>query len=324
MTEAEIKAKVCVIAEPQEREVTVCRYKDGRFEVSSDGVSFVNGEGDRTLICAELRIEAETRDAQNRAWGRLLRWHDRDGKLHTWAMPNELMYGEPADVLRELASRGLTIAPGRKAKEFLLAYLQASETPRRARCVDRLGWHGELYCTPEETIGVGAGEPVIFQSAGAVQPAYAIAGTVEEWRTSVAALAAGNTRLMLAISAAFAGPLLALAGEESGGLHLVGPSSCGKTTALRVAASVYGKPETFMRQWRATTNGLEGLAAVHNDGLLCLDELGQMDPKQAGEAAYMLANGKGKARASRTGEARAPAAGGCWFFRAANSESPIR
>ena len=32
-----------------------------------------------------------------------------------------------------------------------------------------------------------------------------------------------------------------------------------------------------------------------------------MDPKQAGEAAYMLANGKGKARASRTGDARAPA-----------------
>ena len=140
-----------------------------------------------------------------------------------------------------------------------------------------------------------------------MQPEYDIAGTAEDWRKSVAAPAAGNTRLVLAISAAFAGPLLALAGEESGGLHLVGPSSCGKTTALRAAASVWGRPERFMRQWRATANGLEGLAAVHNDGLLCLDELSQLDPKQAGEAAYMLANGKGKTRASRSGAARASA-----------------
>jgi putative DNA primase/helicase len=307
MTEAEIKAEVTAIVEPQDCGVPVCRYGDGHFDVSSNGVSFINGEGNRTWVCAELRIEAETRDAQNHAWGRLLCWYDRDGVRHTWAMPSELLYGEPADVLRELASQGLTIAPGKRCRDLLLAYLQAWQTGYRAHCVDRLGWHGEVYCTPEETIGSRAGERVIFQSAGTIHPEYAIAGTATQWRASVAALAAGNTRLVLAISAALAGTLLELIGEDSGGLHLVGPSSCGKTTALRVAASVWGKPETFMRQWRATANGLEGLAAVHNDGLLCLDELGQMDPKQAGEAAYMLANGKGKARASRTGNARASA-----------------
>ena len=48
-------------------------------------------------------------------------------------------------------------------------------------------------------------------------------------------------------------------------------------------------------------NGLEGLAAVHNDGLLILDELSQIDPKEAGEAAYLLANGQGKNRASKLG-----------------------
>ncbi|CEK09175.1 DUF927 domain-containing protein [Legionella hackeliae] len=39
---------------------------------------------------------------------------------------------------------------------------------------------------------------------------------------------------------------------------------------------------------------LEGLASLHNDGLLILDELSQMDPREAGEAAYLLANGQGK------------------------------
>ncbi len=35
-----------------------------------------------------------------------------------------------------------------------------------------------------------------------------------------------------------------------------------------------------------------------------LDELSQVEPRAAGAAAYMLANGKGKARAGREGHAR--------------------
>jgi uncharacterized protein (DUF927 family) len=63
----------------------------------------------------------------------------------------------------------------------------------------------------------------------------------------------------------------------------------------------------FIRTWRATSNGLEGVAALHCDSLLCLDEMGQVDSREGGHIAYMLANGVGKTRATRTGEAR-PAA----------------
>ena len=112
-------------------------------------------------------------------------------------------------------------------------------------------------------------------------------------------------RLIFAISTAFAPTLAKLVGEDSGGFHLRGTSSSGKTTALRVAASVWGRPEGYCRLWRSTANGLEGLASLHNDGLLILDELSQIDPKEAGEAAYLLANGQGKTRASRHGTAKA-------------------
>lgn len=70
-----------------------------------------------------------------------------------------------------------------------------------------------------------------------------------------------------------------------------------------MAASVWGGRD-HVQSWRATDNGLEGLAAQHNDTLLILDELSQIDPRCAGEVAYMLANGQGKARAGRTGNAR--------------------
>ena len=57
---------------------------------------------------------------------------------------------------------------------------------------------------------------------------------------------------------AFASPLLPLAQIESGGFHLVGTTSIGKTTALNVAASVAGLKT--IPNWRSTSNALEGKA----------------------------------------------------------------
>ena len=120
----------------------------------------------------------------------------------------------------------------------------------------------------------------------------------------MAALCIGNSRLAFAVACAFAGPLLRPAGVESGGFHYRGDSSSGKTTALKVAASVYGGAG-YLQRWRTTDNALEAIAAQHSDCLLILDELSQVDPKTAGECAYMLANEQGKARATRTGTPRA-------------------
>jgi len=91
-------------------------------------------------------------------------------------------------------------------------------------------------------------------------------------------------------------------GHESGGFHLYGDSSGGKTTHLQVAASVYGGPR-LVRSWRSTDNALESIAAAHSDGLLVLDEIGMCDPRITGETVYMLGNGTGKARANDRGQA---------------------
>jgi uncharacterized protein (DUF927 family) len=150
------------------------------------------------------------------------------------------------------------------------------------------------------------GERYIIQTTGAVDHAYRESGTLKGWQENVARYAVGNSRLGLAVSTAFAAPLLYPTFSESGGFHFRGGSSTGKTTALVVAGSVWGGGGVrgFIRTWRATSNGLEGIAAMHCDALLCLDEMGQVDGREAGQIAYMLANGVGKTRASRTGEAR--------------------
>jgi putative DNA primase/helicase len=74
---------------------------------------------------------------------------------------------------------------------------------------------------------------------------------------------------------------------------------------LHAAASVWG-PGGFVLTWRATANGLEGAAAGATDTALILDELGQVDPREAQAAFYTLANGGGKARAARDGVLRQP------------------
>ncbi|SDE53978.1 Uncharcterized protein, DUF927 family [Massilia sp. PDC64] len=285
-----------------------CSYGGGTFDVSHRGVFFIGADKDGNeqpprWICSPPSVVAKTRDAKSGEWGRLLEWRDDDNVRHQWAMPLELLQSDGTDMRRELARMGLSIAPSKAQRDLLASFLQVWPVENRARCVERLGWHGAVYVTPSESVGQ-EDEIVVFQNAHAIDPALSAAGTLDEWRASVVRLSVGNSRLVFALSAAFAGPLADVAGEDSGGFHLRGDSSSGKTTALKVAASVWGNPNSYPRLWRATANGLEGLAALHNDGLLILDELSQIDPKEAWEAAYLLANGQGKARASRTGAAR--------------------
>lgn len=293
-------------------------YGDGAFVRRSGGIFYSppddakgNAQPDR-WICGRLDVLAVTRDPAGLDWGRLLAWRDPDGGLHRWAAPLELLQGDGAEIRRELARRGLPIAAGRSAHDLLAAYIQAAPVKTRARCVDRLGWIGGAFVLPDEVIGeADGGEEVVFQGR-MVEAAHAIAGSVDDWRGTVAALALGNSRAVFTIGAALAGPLLHLVGGEGGGFHLRGRSSSGKSTAIFAGASVWGPP-AFVRPWRATASGLEGVALLHNDMTLFLDELAECDPRQAAEAVYMLANGRGKARAAATGAARPSARWRCLF-----------
>ena len=79
------------------------------------------------------------------------------------------------------------------------------------------------------------------------------------------------------------GPLLKHAQQQEtgrAGIHLIGDSSQGKTTALHVAGSIWGSPG-FVRTRRATSNGLEATSNALNDALLILDEISECDPHES-------------------------------------------
>jgi putative DNA primase/helicase len=257
------------------------------------------------LICSPMHVEALTHDSAQNNFGRLLRFANALGKWRQWAMPMEMLKGDGADLRGALLSMGVQLDPGNAARHMLATYLQSRIPPKRLEAVLQTGWAGgdfKAYALPDTVIGPQASK-VTFQAQGLHADEYTQRGTLEGWKQTMAAPAVGNPVLCLGLCAAFAGPVQALVGIESGGLHLIGDSSTGKTTALQAACSVWGG-ESFRRSWRATANGLEGAAALFNDGLLALDEISECDPRDVGEVVYMLGNGRGKQRASRTGTAR--------------------
>jgi len=253
-------------------------------------------------ICSELRVIAKTRDASNGEWGRLLEFPDDDGQLKRWAMPASMLAGDGTVYRSILLSMGLRIAPGVHAKNHLGTYIQNEEPEMRVRCTDRTGWHDKVYVLPDRTIGQ-SDELVMFQAAAGVVSQFKQKGTLEDWRNNVAAHCRGNSRMLFCVSAALAAPLMHLAHVSSGGFHLWGDSSSGKSTAFKVAGSVFGGSD-YPRNWRATNNALEAVATQHSDALLLLDEIAQVDPKEVGDTVYMLANEAGKARATQSATAR--------------------
>ncbi|MBN8519997.1 MAG: DUF927 domain-containing protein [Candidatus Accumulibacter sp.] len=255
----------------------------------------------KAWVCSPLRVEALTYDDQDSNFGRLLRFKNTMGRERKWAMPMEMLCAEGIPLRAELLSMGVELDP-RLAKTHLALYLQARVPDRKMRCTLQTGWCGGTFVLPDTVIGPNA-EGVIFQSSERGHIEHTQKGTPEGWRTGVAALAVGNPLLVLALSAGFAGPLLAKCGAESGGIHFVGDSSTGKTTAIEAACSIWGGP-SYKRSWRATANGVEAAAALFNDCLLALDEIGECDPREVGAIIYALGNGAGKQRANRSGNAR--------------------
>lgn len=284
---------------------TSCALADGTiFEMRNDGLYCdsapdAKGNSKSAWLSGTFEITHSTRSFDGGEWGRVVIWTDKDGQPHELSISMSELASSPANIWAAMSEGGLAIAPARPARDALATYLQILPTDKSARSVNKTGWtrQGQYVMQSGEVLGQAA-DPIFYQ--GNVTKKQ-IEGSVDEWKASVGALALGNSRLMFSICAAFAAPILSLCGEQGGGFHFRGASSAGKTTALKVAASVFG---SAVNSWRATSNGLEGVAAAHNDSLLVLDEINQCSPFEVGETGYMLANGIGKLRANRIGAAR--------------------
>lgn len=282
-------------------------YDVGGFKVMPSGVFQTKyGKDDLpTVIRISSRIDvvALTRDNDSTNWGMELHFKDPDGKQKEWALPRELLASGGDSYRASLLKMGASVETSKAAREGLAEYLVAACPEGRALSVRQPGWFNGLFVLPNAVYG-SSSERVVFQTNDPDDiKRFTQKGTLQSWQEHVASPCQGNSRAVASLCIGLAPPVLSLLGEDNGGFHFRGNSSIGKSVCLQLGSSVWGGP-SLIRTWNMTSNGLEGIATMHNDILLPLDELGQADGKAAGDAAYMLGNGQGKSRANRDGDAR--------------------
>jgi putative DNA primase/helicase len=249
----------------------------------------------RKFIGNHIEAVAYVKNPEGAGTGILLEFRTQRHELQRLLIPRTALVGDGLEALRAIVDRGYYY--NLDCKKQLIGYLfgLGGDVDKLYTIADKTGWVNGSFLTPAKTYGDGN---LRFRDPEPDNNMTQIEGTLDGWKREVAAKCSGNSRLLFSLGAAFASPLLSLAQIESGGFHLVGTTSIGKTTALNLAASVAGLKT--IPSWRSTSNALEGKAAEFNHMLLPLDELNQADPQTVGASAYMLGNGQGKNRMSKT------------------------
>ena len=217
------------------------------YHVDPAGVCLIGPEGERIYVTsAPVYVSAIARDVEQDGVSLELRWRGDDG----WASHTvDRFVAADARSLVRLASDGMPVHSGNATE--LVKYLAAFEAYNQAALprinISRhMGWAGEafLWGTDDLTAGSGpgvtlAGNPAMMARA---EP-YREGGTWEGWTDAVRRLVCPSPSVMLALYASACAPLLRILDADGFVVDWSGETSQGKTTALRVAASVWGVPK---------------------------------------------------------------------------------
>lgn len=149
--------------------------------------------------------------------------------------------------------------------------------------------------------GNGPADPIGVQTQGTFQA-----------QKDAMALVLRNPDMAALLGFSASSALLGLIPEmEAGIVHLVGGSSRGKSTALKVAASLIGSADgpkeanAYVQSWNSTENAMEGPLEARSDAPSFYDELYEL-PRNVDILAllYRATNGRGKRRMTKEIEAR--------------------
>jgi putative DNA primase/helicase len=280
--------------------------KFSRFEVNEFGLyrtdTSEDGNESNRWIGPRIFVVALTHNSNDEGYGHLVRFTNMNGRERMCILLYSELIGKGGIAIERLHDLGYKARDNKADLESLRRFLLEQNPSFTVSYMSTHGWHAGRFIHDEELdlTDQQMGDISILDPAVAAGHRYKVSGALKDWQGSVGRLCQRNTRLVLAISAAFAGPLLHLVRQPNIGIHLRGPSSIGKTTALHAAGSVWGGGDHgFIESWRATHNGLELQCALHNDAILPLDEISLVNAKELGDIVYALGNGIGKRRATR-------------------------
>lgn len=257
-------------------------------------------------VCKFIEITAFTRCTGLVEYGAVATFKGESETLIT-------LYFEFKDVhigttlIERLSALGLYINPSRSS-EFKCYLAKACEL--QTQCLRRAlrpGWFGdghEHFVLPDQVIG--SANDIIFQpmEPSLLSETIKSSGSLKEWKQVIGSKLVGNHYLVSMLGLAMSSLLLRAAAIENRGFNLCGSSGSGKTTAIQVAATLFGdgtQPgqgvnHIYTHQWNSTANSMEMLTSQHNDLPMIVDELGMLDDKDFGKTIYRMCSGSIKGR----------------------------
>lgn len=244
----------------------------------------------------------------------------RNGRWRKHVLDGAL-FGSPRDLMKALKGVGApVVASEAKALTDFLGRLEIDNSGRlpERTSAKHGGWHhvdGKTVFLFGHDALPASGDTtdcLLFDGADQrdrVAKSLRAKGNIGEQLATLKTAFEASLPAATAILGALAAPLLRPLGVPCFVIHLVGPSSRGKSTVLQLAAGIYGNPDmrlpdSFIAQWNATAVGLEFRAEACCDLPLCLDEAGVMPPDKREGVVYHLVSGQGRTRGAKTGGQR--------------------
>jgi putative DNA primase/helicase len=260
-------------------------------------------------ICGPLLVTHTI--VTNGVFGRVLVFRNKLGKIGTWIINEDELQKASQGLAQELARQGLAIRP-RQGKN-LVEYVGACHPSKQCEGISELGWHHNsdndlIYALPEQVILPPQRNLYMrWMPHGSGMTASEDdhpKGSFADWQQRVSTPACQIKAGILMLSAGFASALLKFAPETINFiLNFYGKSTKGKSTALVLAASIWGNPDRYIQSWNITELAMLDLAGNYRDRPMIMDELGEGTHKdtQIVSMLYRIASGQGRTRSSATG-----------------------
>lgn len=228
-----------------------------------------------------------------------------DGLLEFSAPLSDVFKTEKLQAL--LSDKGITAAHHSNRlgllKKYIAAWvnkLQKENSADKAR--DQFGWQDN-----DTVFVIGAREidkngelkySPIKSTLAKIADIYSKNGTLEDWRKIANYYAKpGNEARAFALFCSFGAPLYKFIGEGSMIVHLTNAASgVGKSSAQKVALSVWGDPIRSLLTDNDTANAKLNRAGILHNILCAIDEITNMMPENASRFTFDLSAGRGKNR----------------------------
>lgn len=279
----------------------------GQWCADDNGISRINKYGFEEIACVHPIMPVHRYTDIDTGIEKLVIAFKRDDEWRTIMCERGQIAS--ASKIVDLANKGVAVTS--ENAKALVQYLSDAENLNLKRIpanksVGRMGWIGNDFFSPYVDGLIYDGDEnykYLYEAIGSK-------GKFDDWVDFVKKIRAdGNVPAKMILAASFASVLVQPCNRLPFFMHLWGGSGNGKTSALMLAASVWGNPAVgeYINTFNSTSVGQEQLAGFFNSMPLIFDEMQIQTSdsrKDFDSMIYQLTEGVGRIRGAKEGGIR--------------------